>query len=97
MNGNVKEYAMKTLVGVATASLIAGGGFAFKINNRVTVMETRLENIAYDIQEIKLDIKDLPRGDGGLSENERRRMAQIEDDIACIRGLLSGETRCPPR
>jgi hypothetical protein len=96
LNGNLREYAMKVLIGVMTASVIAGGGFGFRINNRVTVMETRMETIQNDIREIKLDIKDLPRGEGGLSENERRSWRQMQSDIECIRAHLAGEGVCSP-
>ena len=104
LNGNLRDYALKVAVGVSITA--AGGGWAFlaRIDNRVTEVEatnrvtaTEIRGIANDIQEIKQDIRDIPRGEGGMTANERARMARMEQDITCIRGLLSGARTCPPQ
>jgi hypothetical protein len=103
INGHLREAAIKVIVGVTTASIISGGVFAFRINDRVTIIEERQDRIREDIYDIKLElreittaIQDLPRGEGGLSGAERSRLNRMEEDIACIRGMLSGQRTCPP-
>lgn len=104
LNGQFREWALKVAVGVSVTA--AGGGWAFlaRIDSRVTELEatnrvtlSQVEEIGDDLAEIKQDIRDIPRGEGGMTQNERERLRQMEEDLTCIRGLLSGQRACPPR
>lgn len=100
-NGNFKEWVARGVIGLA---LTGAWGYLARIDGRVTEIEAQdrvrtvqMDGIARDIEEIKLEIQDIPRGSGGMTERERREFRQMAEDLSCVRGLLAGETRCPPR
>lgn len=102
----VQDYLMKWLVGVGismtTAATIGGFNYVRNVSQDVQSQEQaiiriegKLDGVIKQVERVDEELGDIPRGNG-LSPNQRERMDQMEEDIGCIRGHLSGQRTCPP-